>query len=79
MLLEFLKTKRTKKELNIALDILKEFKNCENLEEWVSCPFYLWTRLEQLEDYLGLLTNRETNKIKDKTAKKYYKKEIKCF
>lgn len=71
MLLEFLKTKRTKEELNIVLDILKEFKGHESTEEWVFCSFESWVKLEQFEDYLRLLTGREIEEVDDDHAKEY--------
>lgn len=72
-LLEFLKTKRTKEELKLCLDILKEFKGCENEMEWLVCSFESWIKLEQFEDYLRLLTNTETEEVNDDTAKEFFK------
>lgn len=71
MLLEFLKTKRTKEELNIVLDVLKEFKYHESQEEWCFCPLKSWEKLEQFEDYLRLLTEREVEEVNDDKAKQY--------
>lgn len=71
MLLEFLKTKRTKEELNLVLDILKEFKGHESTEEWAFCSFESWVKLEQFEDYLRLLTEREIEEVDDDKAKEY--------
>ena len=71
MLLEFLKTKRTKEELSLVLDILKEFKGHESKEEWAFCSFESWVKLEQFEDYLRLLTDREVEDVDDDKAKEY--------
>jgi len=71
MLLEFLKTKRTKEELNLVLDILKEIKSNESKEELAFCSFESWVKLEQFEDYLRLLTNREVEEVDDDKAKEY--------
>lgn len=62
MIIDFLKTKRSKAELKIALKVLREFKKCESKEEWVDCPFIAWTKLEQLEEYLAHLANGESLK-----------------
>jgi len=54
---DFLKTKRSKEELKIALDVLREFKDCESFEEWAGIPFHAWGKLEQLEEFLAHLVN----------------------
>lgn len=72
MLLEFLKSKRTKEELNLALDILQEFKKHQSQKEWAFCSFESWVKLEQFEDYLRLLTNRELEEVDDTKAKEYF-------
>lgn len=56
---DFLKTKTKKKDLNIALKILKEFKKCESKEEWFYIDFSAWAKLEQLEEYLEYLVNNK--------------------
>jgi len=50
---EFLKTKRPKKELATALEVLREFKKCESAEEWYMTMFVAWAKLEQLEEFLA--------------------------
>jgi len=55
MIIDFLKTKRSKEELKIALEILREFKTCESDGEWLGIPFRAWSKLEQLEEYLEYL------------------------
>lgn len=72
-LLEFLKTKRTKEELKLCLDILKEFKGCETKTEWLMCSFESWAKLEQFEDYLRLLTETEVEEVEDEQAKEFFK------
>lgn len=57
MLIEFLKTKRTKEELKIVLDTVKEFKSKESPEEYISTMFSAWAKLEQFEEYLEYLVN----------------------
>ena len=49
---DFLKTKRSKKDLKTALDVLREFKACESLEEWAIIFFDAWAKLEQLQEFL---------------------------
>ena len=77
MLLEFLKTKRTKDELKLVLDILKEFKNNESEKEFIYCSCESWIKLEQFEDYLRLLTDTEVEKVEDSRAKEYMKTLVK--
>ena len=74
MLLDFLKTKSKKKDLEIALKILKEFKENESSEEWMLTPFSTWVKLEQFEDHLKLLTGVETESVNDKRTIDYYKR-----
>lgn len=69
MLIEFLETERTKEELNTALDIIKEFKEKESEREFMQFSCESWQRLEQLEEYLKLLINREKDTVEDTTAK----------
>lgn len=71
-LIEFLKTKRSSKELCSALKVIEEFKSCESPEEYIGHDFCTWSRLEQLEDYLRILTNDGEGKVSDKTAKAYF-------
>ncbi len=70
-LLEFLKTKRTKEELKLCLEILEEFKSCENQMEWMMCNFSTWVKLEQFQDYLRLLTDTELENVDDEQAKEF--------
>ena len=72
-LLDFLKTKRTKEELKLCLDILKEFKGHESQMEWLWCSFSTWVKLEQFEDYLRLLTDTEVEDVSDERAKEFFK------
>lgn len=69
--LRFLKTTKSRADLCIALDVLMEFKDCENAGEWMMTPFAAWAKLEQLQDYLCLLTSRDVDKVDDQTAKDY--------
>lgn len=54
---DFLRTKRSKKDLKAALDVIREFKDCESVEEWAMISFVAWAKLEQLEEYLGHLVD----------------------
>jgi len=56
MITDFLKTKRSKRQLRIALKVIEEFKGCENEHEWLALPFSAWAKLEQLEEYLSHIT-----------------------
>ena len=75
-LVTFLNTDRNKGELKIALDVIQEFRSKESLEEWGLCPFDCWVKLEQLEDYLKLLTRTDVDSVDDNKAIQYFK-EIK--
>lgn len=62
---DFLKTKRSKEELTIVLQVLNEFKQCENIDEWLQIPFMAWAKLEQLREFLDYLVNNAP--LKDDT------------
>lgn len=55
MITNFLKTTRSKHDLEIALSVLREFKQGESQEEWTSIMFIAWAKLEQLEEFLAHL------------------------
>ncbi len=57
MIVDFLKTKRSTKDLKACLETLLEFKECEGREEWEAIPFAAWTKLEQLEEFLECLVH----------------------
>lgn len=57
MLINFLKTERSKEDLAVALAVLREFKSMESTTEYLATPFSAWMRLEQLEEYLDHLAN----------------------
>lgn len=57
MLLDFLKTERSKEELKAALAVLREFKECESQHEYLAVPFACWAKFEQLEEYLAYLVD----------------------
>lgn len=59
MITDFLKTKRSKDDLKIALEVLREFKSNESPEEWVMIMFAAWTKLEQLQEFLSHLVEGE--------------------
>tara|TARA_R100000656_G_scaffold61465_1_gene47484 strand:- start:16754 stop:16984 length:231 start_codon:yes stop_codon:yes gene_type:complete len=71
---DFLKTKRKKHDLKIALEILREFKSCESKLEWMAIPFAAWAKLEQLEEYLDHLVN---NVALDKDTINYINQNLK--
>jgi len=55
MIIDFLKTTRSKNELKSALEVLREFKGCESQDEWLAISFAAWIKLEQLEEFLAHL------------------------
>jgi len=57
MIIDFLQTKRSKDDLRITLEVLREFKSCESMKEWVSIPFAAWAKVEQLQEYLEHLVD----------------------
>ena len=57
MLIDFLNTKRSREELEVALNVIREFKGNEGSDEWLYCPGVVWAKLEQLEEYLDHLAN----------------------
>jgi predicted transcriptional regulator len=59
MITNFLKTKRTKDDLKIALEVLREFKSNESTGEWQLIMFAAWVKLEQLEEFLSYLVEGE--------------------
>lgn len=67
MIIDFLKTKRSKEELLVALEVLREFKDCESAEEYTYTPFLAWVKFEQLQEFLGHLVENEP--LKDDTLK----------
>jgi hypothetical protein len=71
-LLRFLETKRPLDDLQSALSVIREFKSLESRDEWAEMPFIGWCRLEQLEDYLKLLTGDGADEVSDEIAKAYF-------
>lgn len=65
MITDFLKTQRDKNDLRVALEVLREFKECESGAEWAMIPFTAWAKLEQLEEFLNHLV--EDAPLKDDT------------
>ncbi len=59
MITDFLKTKRSKKDLKIALSVLRDFKQCESTQEWLMISFGAWAKLEQIQEYLEHLVEGE--------------------
>lgn len=72
-LLNFLGTPIPVEDLKTALRVIEAFKKCESAAEWMDMPFSAWLRLEQLEDYLGMLTDPK-HETDDTTALKHLKK-----
>ena len=54
----FLETKRSKKDLEIVLEVIQDFKSYESEEEWALHSFESWQKLEQLEGYLEKLLQK---------------------
>ena len=69
-LLAFLRTEIPTAELATPLKVIQAFKQCEGVDEWMQ-PFEKWVRLEQLEDYLRLLTGTEADNVDDDRAIKF--------
>jgi hypothetical protein len=59
MITDFLKTKISKTKLKNTLEVLKKFKQCESLEEWMGITFMAWAKLEQLEEFLEHMVNNK--------------------
>jgi hypothetical protein len=62
---DFLFLNIPKKDLKITLSVIKKFKNCESVDEWLYISFIAWEKLEQLEEYLEYLVNNR--KLDDST------------
>ncbi len=52
-------TKRKKRDLRTALEVLREFKGCESQDEWLGIPFAAWAKLEQFEEFLAHLVEHQ--------------------
>jgi len=59
MIIDFLETKRPRAELGTALEVIREFKSCQSVEEWAEISSRAWLKLEQLEEYLAHLVDGE--------------------
>lgn len=66
-LISFLRTDISQDDLATALRVILAFKDCESQDDWLQ-PFHMWVRLEQLEDYLKLLTGTGTEAVEDQKA-----------
>lgn len=55
MLIDFLKTTRSKEELKTALEVLREFLDLETTEEYCMSSFESWEKFEQLFEFLAHL------------------------
>jgi hypothetical protein len=69
----FLRTDISKDDLATTLRVIAAFKACESREEWLSIPFAAWGKLEQLEDYLKLLTGTDAESVDDERAIEFLK------
>lgn len=58
-------------ELKTALDVLRHFKDMESSAEWFDIPFDAWAKLEQMEDYLKLMTDTDADDVSDEIARAY--------
>jgi len=65
--MDFLKTARSKEDLGVVLEVLREFKQCESGEEWLYTSFEAWVKLEQLEEFLAHMVNGD--ELKDDTER----------
>ncbi len=57
MIIDFLKTASSKEKLTHALEILREFRDCESDSEYIFTMFVAWAKLEQLEEFLTHLVS----------------------
>ena len=57
MITDFLKTERPEEELKTALEVLREFKECETNIEYNQISHVTWVKIEQLEEFLDHLVN----------------------
>ncbi len=73
---DFLRTKRPKPELEIALSVLLEFKGNESLTEFADISGVAWYKLEQLQEFLEHLC--EGKPLADDTIR-YMKKVEQLF
>jgi hypothetical protein len=60
LIIDFLKTNRSKDDLRAALEVLREFKSCESEDEYSWVPFAAWAKLEQLEEFLAHLVDGDS-------------------
>lgn len=77
MLIDFLKTKRSKEELQLTLDVLREFIDCEGDAEYFIIPFEAWAKVGQFLEFLEHLV--EGKPLEDDTKheiEKYTLKEL---
>lgn len=72
--IRFLRTERSKEELELALNVLMDFRALESPEEWERCSFESWKKLEQFQNYLQILVGAKLTDIDDEEAEEYYKK-----
>lgn len=63
----------TKEQLVIALDVISTFKMMESQDEYFSIPFACWAKLEQLQDFLKLMTGVDADDVSDEIAIAYHK------
>jgi predicted transcriptional regulator len=56
---DLLNTTRSKDDLRVALEILREFKQNESADEYLSIMFSAWVKLEQLEEFLEHLVENK--------------------
>lgn len=57
MITDFLKTERNPDDLKVALNALREFKECHTDKEWLGIDFAAWAKLDQLEEFLSHLVD----------------------
>ena len=52
-LIDFLKTETSTDDIATALKVIREFKRCEGIEEYLRIPLIAWAKFEQLEEFLA--------------------------
>jgi hypothetical protein len=59
---------RSKADLQAALAVVRDFKECESRDEWFMVAFAHWAKLEQLEEFLAHLVDPLSNPLADDTV-----------
>lgn len=61
--IDFLKTVTSKDKLKVALEVIMEYKACEDQTEYLNNSFECWMKLEELQEHLEKLTDSTPHPI----------------